>query len=181
MTRNSPISSKSLWVVTCGQTLVINSSLSVFDEAVALSTLCFGIYAKSIKNTARVNQELSPLKLKSPFPKAQLANTRHLAYIHALEAKLATWRSGEQVDRSDWTTLDKPMNASAAARKPASTQSATQSQTPVNPVLEGIRSEINSRPQTSTVREKTLCRENELDDQLAKKVSAPAAVEKAAF
>ena len=57
--------------------------------------------------------------------------------------------------------------------------------TPVNPVLEGLRSDIDSRPQTPTVigmdkdeREEFLRRENELSDQLAEKESALASVEK---
>ena len=165
-------------------TLIINCSPSAYNEAETLSTLRFGIRAKSIKNTARVNQELSPLELKGLLSKAQLANTRHLAYIQALEAELAIWRSGGQVDQSEWATLDKPMNASAATKKPASA-STTRSQTPVNPVVEGLRSEIDSRPQTPTViglekdeREEFLRRENELSDQLAEKESALVAAEK---
>ena len=165
-------------------TLIINCSPSAYNEAETLSTLRFGIRAKSIKNTARVNQELSPLELKGLLSKAQLANTRHLAYIQALEAELAIWRSGGQVDQSEWATPDKPMNASAATKKPASA-STTRSQTSVNPVVEGLRSEIDSRPQTPTViglekdeREEFLRRENELSDQLAEKESALAAAEK---
>ncbi|KAL4074415.1 P-loop containing nucleoside triphosphate hydrolase protein [Scleroderma yunnanense] len=165
-------------------TLIINCSPSAYNEAETLSTLRFGIRAKSIKNTARVNQELSPLELKGLLSKAQLANTRHLAYIQALEAELAIWRSGGHVDQSEWATPDKPVNASTATRKPAST-STTRSQTPVNPVLEGLRSEIDSRPQTPTViglekdeREEFLRRENELSDQLAEKESVLAAAEK---
>ena len=57
--------------------------------------------------------------------------------------------------------------------------------TPVNPALEGLRSEIDSRPQTPTVvglekdeREEFLKRENELSDQLAEKESALAAAKK---
>ena len=166
-------------------TLIINCSPSAYNEAETLSTLRFGIRAKSIKNTARVNQELSPLELKGLLSKAQLANTRHLAYIQALEAELGIWRSGGHVDQTDWATPDKPVNASATARKPASTPSTTRSQTPINPVLEGLRSEIDSRPQTPTViglekdeREEFLRRENELSDQLAEKESALATADK---
>lgn len=57
--------------------------------------------------------------------------------------------------------------------------------TPVNPVLEGLRSDIDSRPQTPTVigmdkdeREEFLRRENELSDLLAEKESALASAEK---
>ncbi|KAI6022682.1 P-loop containing nucleoside triphosphate hydrolase protein [Pisolithus marmoratus] len=166
-------------------TLIINCSPSLYNEAETLSTLRFGIRAKSIKNTARVNQELSPVELKGLLSKAQLANTRHLAYIQTLEAELGIWRSGGHVDQSDWATPDKPISVSVAAKRPVSTPSTTRSQTPVNPVLEGLRSEIDSRPQTPTViglekdeREEFLRRENELSDQLAEKESALANAEK---
>ncbi|KAF8844948.1 kinesin [Paxillus ammoniavirescens] len=168
-------------------TLIINCSPSAYNEAETLSTLRFGIRAKSIKNTARVNQELSPLELKGLLSKAQLANTRHLAYIQALEAELAIWRSGGSVDQSEWATPDKPTGAAAAAKKATSspTPSTARSMTPINPVLEGLRSEFDSRPQTPTVigldkdeREEFLRRENELSDQLAEKESALVTAEK---
>ena len=41
-----------------------------------------------IKNTVWVNQELS-LEAQWPLVQAQLVDTRHLAYIHALETELA--------------------------------------------------------------------------------------------
>lgn len=57
--------------------------------------------------------------------------------------------------------------------------------TPVIPALEGLRSDLESRPQTPTVvgmdkdeREEFLRRENELSDQLAEKESALSAAEK---
>ncbi|KAG1715698.1 hypothetical protein ID866_1461 [Astraeus odoratus] len=166
-------------------TLIINCSPSAYNEAETLSTLRFGIRAKSIKNTARVNQELSPLELKGLLSKAQLANTRHMAYIQALEAELAIWRSGGHVDQSEWATPDRPSSVAMASKKHALTPSSTRSQTPINPVLEGLRSEIDSRPQTPTViglekdeREEFLRRENELSDQLAEKESALATAEK---
>lgn len=152
-----------------------------------MSTLRFGIRAKSIKNTARVNQELSPLELKGLLSKAQLANTRHLAYIQTLEAELAIWRSGGSVEQGEWATPDKPMSSVGVSKKPNSspTPSTVRSMTPVNPILEGLRSDIDSRPQTPTVigldkdeREDFLRRENELSDLLAEKESALASAEK---
>lgn len=57
--------------------------------------------------------------------------------------------------------------------------------TPVIPALEGIKAELDSRPQTPTVvgldkdeREEFLKRENELSDQLAEKESALVAAKK---
>ncbi|KAF8559592.1 kinesin heavy chain [Imleria badia] len=168
-------------------TLIINCSPSAYNEAETLSTLRFGIRAKSIKNTARVNQELSPLELKGLLSKAQLANTRHLAYIQALEAELAIWRSGGAVEQGEWATSDKPIPPVGVSKKPTSspTPSTVRSMTPVNPILEGLRSDIDSRPQTPTVigmdkdeREEFLRRENELSDLLAEKESALATAEK---
>ncbi|KAH7914711.1 P-loop containing nucleoside triphosphate hydrolase protein [Hygrophoropsis aurantiaca] len=161
-------------------TLIINCSPSAYNESETLSTLRFGIRAKSIKNTARVNAELSPLELKGLLSKANLANTRHLAYIQALEAELAVWRSGGHVEQTEWATSDKPISTAPVAKKPASspTPSSTRSMTPVNPLIEGLRSDLESRPQTPTVvglekdeREEFLRRENELSDQLAEKES----------
>lgn len=121
--------------------------------------------------------------------KAQLANTSYQKYIAALEAELAIWRSGGQVDQSEWATSDKPgagAAAAAAKKTPTSpTPSSTRSMTPVNPAIEGLRGDLDSRPQTPTVvglekdeREDFLRRENELSDQLAERESAVKAAEK---
>ena len=159
-------------------TLIINCSPSSYNEAETLSTLRFGIRAKSIKNSARVNAELSPLELKGLLAKANAANSAYQKYIAALEAELAIWRSGGQVEQADWVTSDKPIVAPKKA--PTSpTPSSTRSMTPVNAVLEGIRADgADSRPSTPTVvgldkdeREEFLKRENELSDQLAEKES----------
>ena len=166
-------------------TLIINCSPSSYNEAETLSTLRFGIRAKSIKNSARVNAELSPLELKGLLAKAQAANTSYQKYIAALEAEIAIWRSGGQVDQSEWVTSDKP-NAVAPKKAPTSpTPSSARSMTPVNPALEGLRNDLDSRPQTPTVvgldkdeREEFLKRENELSDQLAERESALAAARK---
>lgn len=170
-------------------TLIINCSPSSYNDAETLSTLRFGIRAKSIKNTARVNAELSPLELKGLLAKAQAANTNYQKYIASLEAELAIWRAGGQVDQSEWASSDKPGGAiaPAAAKKTATspTPSSTRSMTPVNPVLEGLRGDLDSRPQTPTVvgldkdeREEFLRRENELSDQLAERESTVKAAEK---
>ncbi|KAJ3516625.1 hypothetical protein NLJ89_g1002 [Agrocybe chaxingu] len=171
-------------------TLIINCSPSSYNEAETLSTLRFGIRAKSIKNTARVNAELSPLELKGLLSKAQLANTAYQKYIAALEAELAIWRSGGSVDEGDWASPGKT-GAPAAAKKPAPSPtpsvsaSTSRSMTPVNPTIEVLRSELESRPQTPTVigldkdeREDFLRRENELSDSLAERESALVAAEK---
>ncbi|KAJ4487933.1 kinesin heavy chain [Lentinula aciculospora] len=171
-------------------TLIINCSPSSYNEPETLSTLRFGIRAKSIKNSARVNAELSPAELKNLLTKAQSSNTGYQKYIAALEAELAIWRSGGQVEESEWATAAKagaPAStappAAAAPKAPTSptpsTTASSRSMTPINPIIEGLRSELGSRPQTPTVlglekdeREDFLRRENELSDALAEKESA---------
>ncbi|ESK97002.1 kinesin heavy chain [Moniliophthora roreri MCA 2997] len=179
-------------------TLIINCSPSSYNEAETLSTLRFGIRAKTIKNSARVNAELSPTELKGLLAKAQAANTSYQKYIAALEAELTIWRAGGRVEESEWATPGKsgaPVSAGAAAPAapkkaptsptPSTPASTSRSMTPVNPAIEGLRSELDSRPQTPTVvgldkdeREDFLRRENELSDSLAEKESALAAAEK---
>jgi kinesin family protein 5 len=169
--------------------LIINCSPSSYNEAETLSTLRFGIRAKSIKNTARVNAELSPLELKGLLQKAQLANTSYQKHIAALEAELAIWRSGGYVDEAEWVQISGKGGAAPAKKQPTSpTPSASipssRSMTPVIPAIEGLR-DLESRPQTPTVvalekdeREEFLRRENELSDSLAEKESALMAAEK---
>ncbi|KAI0273649.1 kinesin heavy chain [Gloeopeniophorella convolvens] len=169
-------------------TLIINCSPASFNESETLSTLRFGIRAKSIKNTARVNAELSPLELKGLLQKAQISNASYQKQIAALDAELAIWRAGGSVDPSEYASASNDKagpSASAPKKAPASpTPSATRSATPVNPALEGLK-ELDSRPQTPTVigldkdeREEFLKRENELSDQLAEREGALVAAEK---
>lgn len=173
-------------------TLIINCSPSSYNEAETLGTLRFGIRAKSIKNSARVNAELSPLELKGLLQKAQVANTSYQKYIAALEAELAIWRSGGHVEQSEWAVSGKTGAAGAAAAAASAKRSAaasptpstpvlpsSRSMTPVIPAIEGLRGEVDSRPQTPTVvgldkdeRDDFLKRENELSDALAEKESA---------
>ena len=169
-------------------TLIINCSPSSYNDSETLSTLRFGIRAKSIKNTARVNAELSPLELKALLSKANAANSSYQKYIAALEAELAIWRAGGHVEQADWASSEKAgAPASAAPKKPTAspTPSATRSQTPVNPLIQDLRSDLDSRPQTPTVigldkdeREEFLKRENELSDQLGERESALKAADK---
>jgi kinesin family protein 5 len=171
-------------------TLIINCSPSSYNEAETLGTLRFGIRAKSIKNSARVNQELSPLELKSLLSKANAANSNFTKYIAALEAEIAIWRSGGAVAESDWALPGKTgappvpsKDVKKAAMSPSSSASASlaasRSMTPVNPAIDGLRNDLESRPQTPTVigldkdeREEFLRRENELSDSLAERESA---------
>lgn len=123
--------------------------------------------------------------------KAQLANASYQKYITVLEAELAIWRAGGKVEAADWAASNKPNSSVSAPKKtpasppPSSTASNSRSMTPVVPALEGLKSDLESRPATPTVvalekdeREEFLRRENELSDLLAEKEAALATAEK---
>jgi len=133
------------------------------------------------------------MELKGLLVKAQAANTSYQKYIAALEAELAVWRNGGNVPQSEWATSDKAAVGTAPKKAPQTSPSPTPSTppvrsgavTPINPLLEGLRSDLESRPQTPTVvgldkdeREEFLKRENELSDQLAERERALSAAEK---
>ncbi|KAK4700548.1 kinesin family member 5, partial [Phenoliferia sp. Uapishka_3] len=169
-------------------TLIINCSPSSYNEAETLSTLRFGMRAKSIKNKARVNAELSPAELKALLKKAQRDHANAGAYIGLLEQEVNIWRSGGKVDEAQWASMEKALGlkpgeleklvgpkGSAATPGTVTPSTPSRSFTPVNPALERIGEGEISRPFTPVVgnlerdeREDFLRRENELGDQLAK-------------
>jgi kinesin family member 5 len=128
------------------------------------------------------------LELKSLLQKATLSNSGYQKYIAALEAELTVWRSGGTVEEAHWAQSNKPTAGSAAPatpKPPTPSVPSSRSMTPVNPLIEGLRDNLESRPQTPTVvalekdeREEFLRRENELSDSLAEKESALNAAEK---
>lgn len=146
-----------------------------------MGTLRFGVRAKSIKNKARVNAELSPAELKALLKKAKADADKYQSYIASLEAELKTWRSGGKVAQSDWAALDKVLaGEGVVAPRPQSQNGLTR---PTTPALEGLR-DLQSRPDTPSAvsmdkdeREDFLRRENELSDQVAEKESALNAAE----
>ncbi|KAK0546071.1 hypothetical protein OC845_004777 [Tilletia horrida] len=159
-------------------TLIINCSPCVYNVEETLSTLRFGMRAKSIKNKARVNAELSPAELKALLAKSKAAVEKYTAYIAALEAELKIWRAGGKVPQADWADANK---AGALPPRPESEASSR----PYTPAIDGLK-ELHSRPETPSVvsldkdeREEFLRRENELSDQIAEKESALKAAEDA--
>jgi len=187
-------------------TLVINCSPSAYNEAETLSTLRFGMRAKSIKNKARVNAELSSAELKALLKKAQNDTGRQLSYITLLEGELTIWRSGGHVDEQDWATMEKALGVKlnvneagavsvgsslqpkpgTSGRETPSTPNSTMGRPGAlasNPALDALR-ELGARPETPTItlerdeREEFLRRENELSDQLAEKEEALAKQER---
>ncbi|CAO3701508.1 unnamed protein product [Rhizopus stolonifer] len=144
-------------------TLIINCSPSSYNEAETLSTLRFGMRAKSIKNKAKVNSDLSPAELKALLKKVKTETVTFKSYIAALEGEVGLWRSGQMVPEDKWVTMDKVTRGDFASLPPAS----------------GFKSPLPaddlSRPATPAIvlekdeRDEFLRRENELMDQITEK------------
>ncbi|KAJ2969193.1 hypothetical protein NQ176_g8800 [Zarea fungicola] len=162
-------------------TLIINCSPSSYNDVETLGTLRFGTRAKSIKNKAKVNAELSPAELKTLLKKAQGQVTNFESYISNLESEIQQWRSGEAVPKEKWVSPSTDL----VARKPAEARPQRPS-TPSRLSAENrsetpIPSERASTPIISLEkdeREEFLRRENELQDQLAERESQAATAEK---
>ncbi|KAJ1333418.1 kinesin family member 5 [Microdochium nivale] len=161
-------------------TLIINCSPSSYNDQETLSTLRFGMRAKSIKNKAKVNAELSPAELKAMLVKAKSNMTNFESYISNLEIELQQWRSGDSVPKEQWVA---PMSADGVAtRKAATPRPSTPSRLipdsrSETPAL-ADRAGTPSLPLDKDEREEFLRRENELQDQLAERESAVVAAEK---
>ncbi|KAJ9093382.1 hypothetical protein QFC21_006412 [Naganishia friedmannii] len=88
-------------------TLIINCSPASFNEAETLSTLRFGMRAKSIKNKARVNTEMSPAELRIVLSKIKGELVFVDTYKDALLGEVGVWRTGKKVEEPDWATEEK--------------------------------------------------------------------------
>lgn len=86
-------------------TLIINCSPSAYNDAETLSTLRFGMRAKSIKNKAKVNAELSPAELKAHLRKARADVVTYQDYAAALEGEVGIWRAGGTVGQENWVKI----------------------------------------------------------------------------
>lgn len=162
-------------------TLIVNCSPSSYNDQETLSTLRFGVRAKTIKNKAKINAELSPTELKIMLKKAQTQVTTYEDYIGVLNVEVKRWRVGESVPQKEWT----PELADGASKKadarPSGTPSRLQSrsETPSRP---DSRTELDRAGTPSLLdkdeKEEFLRRENELQDQLAEKETQFANAEK---
>lgn len=142
--------------------------------------------AKSIKNKAKVNADLSPAELKALLKKVKTETVTFRAYITALEGEVNIWRSGNVVPEDRWVTMDKVTRGDFATPTMAVPTSAAAAS--ALPPASGFKSPIPlddlSRPTTPAIvlekdeREEFLKRENELMDQITEKESELAHHEK---
>lgn len=132
-------------------TLIINCSPSSYNEAETISTLRFGARAKTIKNKAKVNADLSPAELKALLKQVKGDAVSYKSYITALENEIQMWRTGQPVPESNWAS---PENSKTIKLTPQ------------------LAKEI-SRPSTPAIgkdeRNEFLIREQELLEQIAEK------------
>jgi kinesin family protein 5 len=161
-------------------TLIINCSPSSYNDSETLGTLRFGTRAKSIKNKAKVNAELSPAELKALLKKAQGQVTNFESYISNLEGEIQIWRGGDSVPKEKWVqpTADGVSAAKAEARAPRpstpSRLTESRSETPIASDRAGTPSITLDKDE----REEFLRRENELQDQLTERESLATTAEK---
>lgn len=163
-------------------TLIINCSPSSYNDAETLSTLRFGMRAKSIKNKAKVNAELSPAELKAMLKKSQVSIANFENWVSAANGELQLWRAGESVPTEKWVPAYGTEGVAAAkpeakAPRPGTPSRLITESRAETPALTE-RSGTPSIPLDKDEREEFLRRENELQDQLAEKESAVATAEK---
>ncbi|KAI8647402.1 kinesin heavy chain [Parasitella parasitica] len=152
-------------------TLIINCSPSSYNETESISTLRFGARAKTIKNKAKVNADLSPAELKALLKRVKGDAVSYKSYISALENEINMWRLGKTVPEDGWATMEgaksKPPPA-AATPAPAFKLSVDDDSRPSTPAMALGNDE----------KEEFIKREQELLEQINEKAAELASREK---
>lgn len=134
--------------------------------------------AKSIKNSARVNTELSPAELKNLLKKSQRDRAIYEEFVNALEAELKLWRSGLTVPKEEWATKE----PSAKENIPLNNLIPSSQSKPMIQNIDNTREEVRTNTIPTNLdkdeREDFLKYENELSDQLADKEKAVSSLER---
>ena len=163
-------------------TLIINCSPSSYNDAETVSTLRFGMRAKTIKNKAKVNAELSPQELKRQLKIVQNQAMTFEKYIASIDAEVQLWRKGEQVPQENWVASLSGSKSDSKARPELLSGRPSEllrSETPSRPDSRmGERSSTPSLIVEKDEREEFMRRENELQDQLAEKETQAANAER---
>ena len=166
-------------------TLVVNCSPSSYNDAETISTLRFGTRAKSIKNKAKINAELSPMELKIMLKKAETKVTSYEDYIASLQGEVQQWRVGGAVPQDRWIQFMSVEGGSAKkldSKTPGAAARVQSGSRPDTPSRPDSRMELERSgtptPMNKDEKDDFLRRENELHDQLSERESALAAAEK---
>lgn len=166
--------------------LIINCSPTSFNESETISTLRFGVRAKSIKNRAKINAELSTMELRRILKKCQVKIDGQNGYIQRLEEEVAQWRRGESVPKAQWAKGANTEKETPTPNNRDSIVSLRSQSRPGTPLTPSNRLSFNRRASTpieqllsrrsstvldSDMIDEYLRRENELQDQLVEKES----------